>query len=217
MRVEISEKQKYLEMLSGHESALMKEAKEQSRLLNKDGISISSHEAALVQFMVKSFGCKKFVEIGTLTGYSALAIMDAMGDQGEIWTLEKDVAHAEAAKKIFAQDPRASRIHLLVGDARETLQTLASHGPFDGIFIDGNKAAYLDYLLWAEANLKSGALVLGDNVFLSGAVWGETTSQKFSEKQVRIMREFNERLANPELYQSCLIPTDEGLFVAIKK
>ncbi|MNT10850.1 putative O-methyltransferase [compost metagenome] len=163
-------------------------------------------------------GCKKFVEIGTLTGLSAQYIFEALPEGGELWTLEKDPKHAGMAQQAFAKMNVASskKIHVIVGDARIELEKLAALGPFDGVFIDGNKAAYMDYLMWSEKNLRAGGLVLADNVFLSGAVWGDATTQKFSEKQVRVMQEVNLRLADKSLYTSSLIPTFEGLFAAIK-
>ena len=102
---------------------------------------------------------------------------------------------------------------MLEGAAEDSLKTLSAKGPFDGIFIDANKGAYLDYLLWAEKNLRPGSLVMADNVFLRGGVWGDTSSS-FSAAQIKVVREFNARLADRRKYESVMIPTSEGLFVA---
>ncbi len=192
--------------------AIFEISKDKAQDLGKDGISLSASEGQILQFFVKAFGCKKFVEIGTLTGYSALWIATAM-EEGELFTLEKNETHAKAAEDVFSAFKTKVKISLLLGEAEEQLRHLSPKGPFDGIFIDGNKSAYVHYLNWAESHLKSGALIVADNVFLGGAVWGEVNS-RFSKKQVAVLQEFNERLANPEKYDSCLIPTSEGLFVA---
>ncbi|MBO9665448.1 MAG: O-methyltransferase [Bdellovibrio sp.] len=214
----LSNKEEYLGSLFSKENETKKLSRQFAEELGLARISVSAAEAQLIQVLIKMQGCKKFVEIGTLTGLSAQYIFDALPEGAELWTLEKDPRHAEKSAEVFAKlDQSKKKIHLVVGDAREELLKLEASGPFDGVFIDGNKAAYLDYLLWAEKNLRSGGLVLADNIFLSGSVWGEATQQKFSEKQVRIMSEFNERLANPELYESAIAPTFEGLFVALKK
>ncbi len=216
--VELSNKEKYLDSLFSVENENKKLSRQFAEELGLARISISAPEAALISLMVKMHACKKFVEIGTLTGLSAQYIFDAMPKGGELWTLEKDPRHGEKARQVFTNlDQNDKKIHLVLGDAREELTKLSDLGPFDGIFIDGNKAAYLDYLLWAEKNLRPGGLVLGDNIFLSGSVWGDSTAQKFSEKQIRILREFNERLANPDLYESAIAPTAEGLFIALKR
>lgn len=121
------------------------------------------------------------------------------------------------AQQAFAGvDHGNKKIEFVLGDAREELKKLEALGPFDGIFIDGNKAAYMDYLEWAEKNIKTGGLILADNVFLNGSVWGEA-SARFSEKQIRIMQEFNKRLADPDKFVSVIAPTFEGLYIAIKK
>lgn len=212
-----SNREKYLDALVGAEDQPKLQSRQFADELNLGRISISASEARLIQTLVQLHGCKKFVEIGTLTGLSAQYILEALPEYGELWTLEKDPVHAEKAQQIFSQLKLGTKkVHLVVGDARVELEKLAALGPFDGVFIDGNKAAYLDYLLWAEKNLRPGGLVLADNVFLSGAVWGDSTTQKFSEKQIRIMQEVNLRLADRSLYTSSLIPTFEGLFAAIK-
>jgi predicted O-methyltransferase YrrM len=197
---------------------LFDQAREASKVLNKAAISLSHNEARLMSTLIRSHGCRKFVEIGTLTGASALWILHGLAEDGELWTLEKDPLHAKAAREIFDQFGQAGankKVHLLEGDARETLKSLESHGPFDGIFIDGNKSAYGDYLSWSEKNLQKGALILADNIFLGGSVFTGNMAQ-FSKKQMEIMRAFNERLADPTKYFSAIAPTGEGLFVAIK-
>jgi predicted O-methyltransferase YrrM len=214
-----SPQENYLHMLFPQEpSPLFEEAREFARQIGKAPIGLSPHEARLVASLIHLAGCKKFVEIGTLTGVSALWIAEALPAGGELWTLEKDEKHAQFAKEIFAKyhhHKPGKKIHLIEGDAKLTLKSIQELAPFDGIFIDGNKAAYGIYLDWAEKNLKKGALILADNIFLGGAV---VTGNKavFSKKQIEVMKSFNERLADPKRYFSAVIPTGEGLFAAIK-
>lgn len=213
----LNNKENYMNSLLAEENDLKKRSRLYAEELGLARISVSPAEAQLIRTLVHSHRCKKFVEIGTLTGLSAQYIFEGLQPGGQLWTLEKDPRHAEKSADIFkGLDQKDKKVHLVVGDAREELQKIKSEGPFDGIFIDGNKAAYMDYLLWAEENLSSGSLILADNIFLSGAVWGESTTQKFSEKQVRIMQEFNQRLANPKAYQAAIVPSYEGLYVGIK-
>ncbi len=210
----------YLHMLFPTEPGeLFEEAREASRTLNKAGISLSPHEARLMSTLIHMQRCKKFVEIGTLTGLSALWILQGLEEGGELWTLEKDEAHAKIANRIFdryKETKTGRKVHLLEGDAQKTLLTLEDKGPFDGIFIDGNKSAYEVYLDWAEKNVRQGGLIIADNIFLGGAV---LTGNKatFSKKQIDVMKSFNERLADPKRYRGTIIPTSEGLFVAIKQ
>ncbi len=218
----------YLHHLFPNEpTELFTQARVAAQSVGKAAISLSPSEARLLSVVIKSHGCRKFVEIGTLTGASALWILQGLAEDGELWTLEKDPQHAALAEKIFAQwtvsqdsktallKSSSKKIHLVTGDAKLTLKSIEKFGPFDGVLIDGNKSAYGIYLDWVEANLIKGALILADNVFLGGAVLTGNKAQ-FSKKQITVMKEFNDRLADPKRYQSAILPTGEGLFMALK-
>jgi predicted O-methyltransferase YrrM len=209
-------KEKYLQSLSLPEELAMIWAKEQSAQLNKSEISLSSYEGYLLYFFIKSHKCLKVVEIGTLTGYSSLWISKALPASGQLWTIEKSQEHANIASQTFikANDPK---IHLLIGDAKEKLLEIEFEGPFDAIFIDGNKSAYLDYLNWSEKNLKSGGLLLADNTLLRGSVYSEKNDSPFSIKQISKIKEFNTQLATNGKFESLLLPTEEGFTIALKK
>lgn len=212
--IELNEKNNYIQSLLEPESARLLQSRIAAVDLGLSRISVSPVEGKLIQFLLKSLNAKKVVEIGTLTGVSAQYILKSLPQNGQLWSLEKSEIHAEKTKQILIQD---SRFQLIQGDAVETLKQIQKEGPFDACFIDGNKAAYGKYLDWCEAHIKSGGLIIADNVFLSGAVWGQPTAQRFSEKQIKVMQEFNLRLAQEDKYESVLIPTEEGLFAAIKK
>ena len=218
MRIEIPKAQEYIESLASIEAMSKRKSRAFAEELGLGKICISPSEGNLLAFMVRRHECRKFVEIGTLTGLSAQYIIEGMGGKGELWTLEKTDLHARKANEALSDHPSAKNIHVIVGDARSTLDTVKAHGPFDGVFIDGNKSAYGDYLKWAEKNVRPGGLIAADNVFLSGAVWGENEGQSksFNDKQVRVMQEFNKRLADPTLYDGVLLPTKEGMFFAVK-
>lgn len=202
----------YFQKLLGAEDKAFQKARESSDDLQKSAISVSRIEGELLRFFVERFACQKFVEIGTLTGYSALWILKGLGANGKLWTFEKDSKHAEKARATLQDFPQAQ---VLEGDAETELPKIADQGPFDGIFIDGNKSAYGRYLDWAEKNLKKGGLILADNVFLSGGVWGASPSH-FSKSQIEAMKSFNERLSDTRNFKSLIVPTSDGLFVAEK-
>lgn len=196
---------------------LMNLAREKAQGLNLLGISLSFSEASLLRFLVQSIQAKKFVEIGTLTGFSALAIIDGLVNAGQLWTFEKNPVQGKMAEKILQEKTQScgKSACVVIGDAEATLATIEDQGPFDGIFIDGNKAAYLKYLNWAEKNVRQGGLIIADNVFLQGTVWGET-NERFGAQQISVMKEFNQRLSDPQKYLYSLVPTAEGLSIAKK-
>lgn len=207
----------YLEKLVSGLDLYEKQSREASVKLGLGGISLSRGEAHVLRWVVQSKPMKKAVEIGTLTGLSGLYILDGIEKGGKLWTLEKSPEHAAAAEpilKAFAQE-KQKHVEVVQGDARVTLEALQSEGPFDFIFIDGNKAAYGDYLTWSEKNLRKGGYLLADNVLLSGAVYSEVESN-FSAKQIGVMKSFNERLSDSKIWRGALLPTSEGLFLAEK-
>jgi len=85
------------------------------------------------------------------------------------------------------------------------------------VFIDADKAAYMDYLRWSYDHLKSGGLVAADNTFLFGAVYGEPDRKETDGTGLDVMKQFNKEIAHSGKYISTLIPTAEGLTVGIKK
>ncbi len=147
----LTNREVYMGSLLAEEDELKQLSRKFAEDLGLARISISPAEAQLVKTLVRLHGAKKFVEIGTLTGLSAQYFFEALPEGGELWTLEKDPQHCEMAAQVFSRvDQSKKKIHLVLGDAREELEKVAALGPFDGVFIDGNKAAYSDYLFWAE-------------------------------------------------------------------
>ncbi|MCB0407641.1 MAG: O-methyltransferase, partial [Bdellovibrionales bacterium] len=159
-------------------------------------------------------GAKKVVEVGTLFGYSTLWMARGLGEEGHIITLEKDPERHEAAKNHFKAIPEEKKVSFLCGDAENLLKEISSQGPFDFVFIDANKGAYLKYLDWAEENVQPGGFIVGDNTFLFGGVYSDQKNKRWGKAQVQAMKDFNHRLSDTTKYQSCLIPTLEGMTVA---
>ncbi|MGZ3692345.1 MAG: O-methyltransferase [Pseudobdellovibrio sp.] len=216
MRKNKSKSYEYIENLIGEESEAQKLARLNSEKLGLGAISLSSVEASLLAFLADQIQAEKIVEIGTLTGLSALYLLEKAGSKSFLWTLEKDEKHAEMAQQVLQKYISEKRCEILLGDAREKLLELTAKAPFDIIFIDGNKAAYLDYFNWAEQNIRVGGLIVLDNVFLAGAVWGDTSQQRFNDKQIKTLQTVNEKAFKTPHFSSVMIPTEEGLLVCKK-
>ncbi len=222
MRTTKSLVEHYFSSLSGLSNPGLEKSRQAAVELGLQQISLGDLELQILETILCLHGSQKFVEIGTLTGASGLAILSALPQGAQFWTFEKDPRHAELAQPLLeaAALSKNQQVTLMVGDARLRLSEINPQGPFDGIFIDGNKAAYGDYLAWSEANLRKGGLVIADNIFLGGAVFDTpeitTGKTKFSAKQIQVMRAFNQKLSDKALYQTCLLPTEEGLSVSIK-
>jgi len=181
-----------------------------------DQIYLAPQEGKMLQVLIAMTGAKKIVEIGTLGGYSALWMAAALPADGKIFTLEKDPARAKLAAKHFEQFDAEKKITLKVGDALQTLPQLEADGPFDMVFIDADKLNYMNYLNWAEKNVRTGGLIVGDNTFLFDSVWRGTPADNVRKTAFDAMQAFNNRLADPKLYRGILLPTEEGMTVAVK-
>lgn len=177
---------------------------------------VGADEGKLLQLLIKLHGVKTVIEVGTLAGYSAIWMARALPENGHLYTIGIDAHHNAMAKHFFDQSDVKHKITLLEGDAHAMLPALNAKGPFDMIFIDADKISYNDYLDWAETNVRAGGLIVGDNTLLFDTVWLDAPPPDIAPKTWQAMRRFNERLAKPERYFGLLIPTAEGLSVAIK-
>jgi len=192
--------------------SILKRLEEQGQL----GINIGIVEARLIQILIRLSQAKKIVECGTLFGYSTVCMAQAVEKGAQIYTIEKNLEAANQARKSFKDCGVEDKITLLVGEVDEKLGELSNLAPFDMIFIDHNKAGYLSALKWAEQNIRKGGLIIADNTLLFGhVVSDQSQGPKVSSAQREGMRNFNLELSNPKKFTSILLPTSEGLSIAL--
>lgn len=188
-------------------------------MLHKMGIhmQIGAEEGKLLQLLIRLHGAANVVEIGTLAGYSAIWMARALPEGGHLYTINKDPRHIAMARHFFDQSDVRDRITMLEGDAHQMLPALAYKAPFDMVFIDADKISYNDYLDWAERHVRPGGLIVADNTLLFNSIGLDLPPADIAPATWQNMRRFNERLADADKYISMLIPTQEGLTVAIKR
>lgn len=178
-------------------------------------MQISPIEGKILHTLVKMINAKKVVELGTLGGYSAIWMARALPEEGKLYAIEIDYKKQNRILDNLKKCNVANKIELTIGKALDILPQLEVHAPFDMVFIDADKVNYLNYLDWAERNIRPGGLIVGDNTFLFGSVYGDN-SKDMNPDTVKVMQEFNARLANPEKYTSIILPTTEGMTIAVK-
>lgn len=200
----------YLKELVPSDSPTTLAIAEQLHRDKKWGINIGVVEGQILQWLIRTFNVKSIVEIGTQYGFSTQKMLEALPADGKIVTIEKDPEHHAQAQKM-SQD---SRVQFLLGDALPILQSIT--GEHDLIFIDANKNGYLNYLEWSMKHVKKGGLIIGDNTFLFGHVFKDTPPADIPEKMWRTMREFNHRLFSDKSFNSCILPTNEGLTIGYR-
>ncbi len=205
----------YIRKLYAPQDKLLADINAALKQINME-IQIGAEEGKLLQLLIKTVQVKTIVELGTLAGYSTIWMARALPVGGQIYTVDNEPEHVALARGFFAQSDVKDRITSLEGDAVDVLKELSTKGPFDMMFIDADKIHYPDYLDWAEKNIRKGGLIVGDNTLLFGTVALDAPPQGIAPATWKNMRRFNERLADSSKYLSTLIPTQEGLTVAIK-
>ena len=213
---DFKERSEYVRKLFCHENKALLAAKKRAEEIHPE-MMISSQEGKILQYLIKSIQAKKVIEIGAFTGYSALWIVQALPSNGQFWTLELQKDHAHLSELSLSEEQPSCQYEVIQGPADQSLKTLEKHAPFDAIFIDANKDGYFQYLDWSEKHLRQGGLIIGDNAYLFGHVYKEDKPEGVSLAAFSSMRKFNERLSDPKKYTSIILPTEEGMAVAIKE
>jgi caffeoyl-CoA O-methyltransferase len=171
-------------------------------------IQVGPSDGKLIQLLLKLAGAKKVVEVGTLIGYSAIHIANALPADGHVWSIEFEPKHAAVARENLAAAGLSTKVEVLVGTGIEMLPQIAHLAPFDAVFIDADKVNYHVYGKWAVEHLRTGGLVLGDNAYLFGELMEDSD-------RGRAMRAFHELVATS--CDSVCAPTPDGLVVGIKR
>lgn len=180
------------------------------------GEAVSPMEGKLLESLARLSGAKKAVEIGSLYGYSAHWLARGLPEGARLYSLEKEPACVSAAKDGVEASSLTRKITVMEGPALESLKTLAKLGPHDLCYIDADLQSYPAYLRWAAANLRPGGLVLAGGVFFKGQFCREGDDAA-DNASARAMREFFHILFDTDRFAcASVIPTGEGLALAIK-
>ena len=172
---------------------------------------MSGHvEGQFLKFLVHATRARRLLEIGMFTGYSALAMAEALDEDGTVIACEVDADVALFAQDCFATSPDGHKISVRVAPALDTLRELAAAGEvFDLVFIDADKPGYEGYLelLLTTDLLAPHGLVCVDNTLMQGQPY---LSAAPSENGLAIAR-FNQAVANDDRIEQVLLPLRDGL------
>lgn len=167
-------------------------------------IQVSPLQGKLLALLTRFGRARRVLEIGTLGGYSALWMGDALPEDGRLVSLEVDPDRAEVARDNWDRAGLAERIEVRVGPALETLAEMKGEEPFDLVFLDADKEnnpAYLEALLNVT---RPGSLIVADNVVRGG----EILDASGRDPKVAGLRRFHEMIAaDPRLFATALQTT----------
>jgi caffeoyl-CoA O-methyltransferase len=172
---------------------------------------LSGHvEGQTLKLLVRLVGARRVLDIGTFTGYSAMAMAEALPPDGEVVACELDPAVAAIARRSFGESAAGTRITMEIGPALVTLHRLAEAGAqFDVAFIDADKGGYVDYLatLLDRGLVASGGLICADNTLLQGEAYLPTARSELGTA----IDAFNQAVADDPRVEQVLLPLRDGL------
>jgi caffeoyl-CoA O-methyltransferase len=197
------------------EDEVLREVRERSDAAGLPRIAVGAMDGLHLEVLARACGARKGVEIGTLAGYSGVCLLRGMGDGGFLHTCELLERNAAVARESFRRAGLEARVTIHVGDAAETLATIAREGPFDLAFVDADKSRYPLYLAWVEEHLRVGGVLLADNAFAFGHVH-DPAYRGEDAGAVAPLRAFAERLARGGRFRATMLPTAEGLAMGVK-
>lgn len=175
---------------------------------------LSGHlEGQLLKMFVHMTRAKNVLEIGMFTGYSALAMAEALPEDGRLVACEVDPYAAEFAKSAFQNSPHGDKIRVELGSALETLHQLAAaQESFDLVFIDADKTEYVQYfeMLLETGLLASHGFICVDNTLLQGQPYLPPEART---KNGEAIAEFNRIVNNDSRVEQVLLPIRDGLTI----
>jgi caffeoyl-CoA O-methyltransferase len=200
----------YADQFSSPEPELFAELARETRATQKDPQMMVGHgEGLFLRLVVKVARARRVLEIGTFTGYSALAMAMALPADGELITCDVDPVATATAQKYWAKSPHGKKIHLKLAPASDTIPTLT--GPFDLVFIDADKPGYIKYWETALPLLREGGVIIADNVLWSGRVLEP------KDDATRAIAAFNAHVAGDARVEHVMLPIRDGITVAVKR
>ena len=173
-------------------------------------IHIAQEQASLLQILLRLRQARDVVEVGTLGGYSAIAMARALPADGRVRTIELEQKHAAFARQWIGRSDVAGKIEVLVGDAHAVLPTLPTASA-DAVFLDADKPGYTAYLKEALRLLRPGGLLLADNVLAGGRI-----ADAEATGNVAALRAFNDAVTATPGLQAIIVPIGDGCLVAVK-
>jgi predicted O-methyltransferase YrrM len=197
------------------EPEVLKELRlETARLGSTAQMQIGPEQGAFMAMLVKLMGAKRILEVGTFTGYSSLAMALA----GDVKIIAADVSEewTNVARKYWKRAGVDGRIELRLGPAAETLEQLLTAGEasrFDLMFIDADKSSYDTYYEGGLKLLRTGGVMLIDNVLWSGSV----ADPSVKDEDTSALRALNAKIMADIRVDLVMVPICDGVTMARKK
>ena len=205
--------ERYLHAHSSPEPELLAELDRETHRRTVQPRMLSGHlQGRLLELLVRMIRPRAVLEIGTFTGYSALALAAGLDDDATLDTIETDDELQELAQSFFDRSEHGHKIRLHIGSALKLAPRLGRR--FDLVFIDGDKREYPAYyrMLMGDGGGKplvgSGAVLLADNILWSGKV---VQPVAHNDRHTQALLEFNRMVVEDARVENVIVPLRDGL------
>lgn len=202
----------YLENSCEPENDLLKHINRETYLKVSMPRMLSGHyQGRLLSMISKMISPERILEIGTFTGYATLCLAEGLRENGRIYTIDINMELEDMVRSNFKRSDLDSKIIYQIGDAKEIIPSL--NETFDLVFIDADKKNNATYYNMIIDKVRSGGLILVDNVLWSGKV----LDQGVSDQKTSFINKFNEMLSADQRVEKLILPVRDGLFLIRKK
>ena len=212
MRILNEAVEQYLHGLRPKPSEVIREMEEHA---GRDSVPIVEWETGRLLAVLCRVLDPVVLEVGTAIGYSTLHMAEQL-QRGRVVTLERDPERAAQARSYLEMGGVADRVELVEGDALETLPSL--EGPFDLLFVDASKGEYARYIELAEPKLSERALMVVDNLLMSGEVaLPEGADTRWNPDSLASARRLNAELLVSDRWLGSVLPVGDGIGIAARR
>ena len=204
--------ERYVTRVIARETPAQARLRAETAALPEARMQIGADQAALLAFLVHLIGARRALEIGTFTGYSALAVAAALPADGRLIACDKSEEWTAIARRYWAEAGVAGRIDLRLGDAKTTLAGLLhvlGEGSFDFAFIDADKPSYDAYYEACLRLVRPGGLIAIDNMLWHGAV----ADPHDRAEDTATLRALNLKIRDDPRVEACLLTVGDGVMV----
>ncbi len=203
---------RYIAERTTREDAFLADLKRAAAAEGIPPIWVAPEQASFMQILLRAAGAREVVEVGTLAGYSAIAMARALPADGRVRTIELNPKHADFARRWAAKSDVADRVEVHQGGGMDVLPGFAD-GSADAAFLDADKGSYTKYLAECLRIVRAGGIIMADNAF----AFGELLAEHPTDREVPAVRAFNEVMAKEPRLQSVIVPIGDGLWVGVKR
>ncbi|MCC6713663.1 MAG: class I SAM-dependent methyltransferase [Gammaproteobacteria bacterium] len=205
----------YLLRVSLREPEVLRRLREETARMADANMQIAPEQGQFMGLLARLTGARRALEIGTFTGYSALSVALQLPADGRLIACDISTEWTAVARRYFEAAGVADRIELRIAPALQTLDDLlacGAAGSIDMVFIDADKENYLHYYERALQLLRTGGLIVVDNVLWDGKV----ADPAASDSATAALRAFNARLRTDERVMLSMLAVADGITLALK-